>query len=133
MTLRIGLVNFVSENVLLTYLLILKQINYFFNNFSLRKNIYYDTLLFILFEYFFIGDYEKVRELDNRVTQLAGFQSSYSVTGQTYPRIVDAEVVSSLSILGSAVHKVNIKILFDFKIFIDYFNNYACLFYIDVY
>lgn len=53
-----------------------------------------------------IGDYEKVRELDNRVTRLAGFQSSYSVTGQTYPRIVDAEVVSSLSILGSAVHKV---------------------------
>lgn len=53
-----------------------------------------------------IGDYEKVRELDNKVTQLAGFQSSYSVTGQTYPRIVDAEIVSSLSVLGSAVHKV---------------------------
>jgi len=44
--------------------------------------------------------------LDNRVTKLAGFSSSYSVTGQTYPRIVDAEVVASLSILGAAVHKV---------------------------
>jgi len=54
----------------------------------------------------FTGDYEKVRKLDNRVTRLAGFPDSYSVTGQTYPRIVDAEVVSSLSILGAAVHKV---------------------------
>lgn len=40
------------------------------------------------------------------MTQFAGFEASYSVTGQTYSRIVDAEVVSSLSILGSAVHKV---------------------------
>jgi adenylosuccinate lyase len=56
------------------------------------------------------GDYSKVRELDNRVTQLAGFQSSYSVTGQTYPRIVDAEVVSSLSVLGASVHKVRVLI-----------------------
>lgn len=55
---------------------------------------------------YLLGDFEKVRELDRRVTQLAGFQYSYSVTGQTYPRIVDAEVVSSLSVLGSAVHKV---------------------------
>lgn len=55
-----------------------------------------------------VGDFGKVRELDNRVTHLAGFQSSYSVTGQTYPRIIDAEIVSSLSVLGSAVHKVYI-------------------------
>ncbi|XP_001945655.1 adenylosuccinate lyase-like [Acyrthosiphon pisum] len=54
----------------------------------------------------FNGDYEKVRELDIRVTRLAGFPDSYSVTGQTYPRIVDAEVVSSLSILGAVVHKM---------------------------
>ncbi|XP_050423765.1 adenylosuccinate lyase [Adelges cooleyi] len=54
----------------------------------------------------FNGDYEKVRKLDEKVTQLAGFQSSYPVTGQTYPRIVDAEIVSSLSVLGSATHKM---------------------------
>ncbi|XP_050524853.1 adenylosuccinate lyase isoform X2 [Daktulosphaira vitifoliae] len=54
----------------------------------------------------FNGDYEKVRMLDEKVTNFAGFQSSYSVTGQTYPRIVDAEVVSSLSMLGSAAHKL---------------------------
>jgi len=58
-----------------------------------------------MFQYF-TGDYEKVRELDNRVTRLAGFPSSYSVTGQTYPRIIDTEVVGSLSMLGAAVHKV---------------------------
>lgn len=61
----------------------------------------------ILIFHIILGDYDKVKELDSRVTKLAGFQSSYSVTGQTYPRIVDAEIVSSLSILGSAVHKVS--------------------------
>lgn len=66
------------------------------------------------------GDYEKVRELDNKMTKLAGFESSYSVTGQTYPRIVDAEVVSSLSILGAAVHKVlyNIMMQYYYKSYI---------------
>lgn len=54
----------------------------------------------------FNGDEEKVKKLDQRVTEMAGFRRSYSVTGQTYSRLVDAEVLMSLSLLGSAVHKI---------------------------
>lgn len=55
---------------------------------------------------FSVGDYEKVKELDKSFTTLAGFQTSYPVTGQTYSRLVDAQIVSALSLLGSGVHKV---------------------------
>lgn len=34
------------------------------------------------------GDSEKVRRLDKRVAELAGFKKSYPVTGQTYSRKV---------------------------------------------
>lgn len=54
----------------------------------------------------FSGDEDKVKKLDKRVTEMAGFRRSYPVTGQTYSRVVDAEVMTSLSILGSAVHKI---------------------------
>lgn len=54
----------------------------------------------------FNGDGEKVKLLDQRVTELAGFSKYYSVTGQTYSRKVDLEVVSALSSLGATVHKM---------------------------
>ncbi|GAB0093676.1 Adenylosuccinate lyase [Sergentomyia squamirostris] len=54
----------------------------------------------------FNGDGAKVRALDQRVGQLAGFAKCYPVTGQTYSRKVDIEVVSALSSLGSTVHKM---------------------------
>lgn len=54
----------------------------------------------------FKGDEEKVKKLDQRVTEMAGFRNSYPVTGQTYSRLVDAEVLMSLSLLGSSVHKI---------------------------
>ncbi|KAH7645735.1 adenylosuccinate lyase isoform X1 [Dermatophagoides farinae] len=54
----------------------------------------------------FNGDEEKVKKLDQRVTEMAGFRRSYPVTGQTYSRLVDAEVLMSLSLLGSAIHKI---------------------------
>lgn len=54
----------------------------------------------------FNGDEEKVKKLDQRVTEIAGFRKSYPVTGQTYSRLVDAEVLMSMSLLGSAVHKI---------------------------
>src|SRR5689334_23780438 len=40
----------------------------------------------------FDGDHAKVEELDRRVTRAFGFDSSFAVTGQTYPRKVDAQV-----------------------------------------
>lgn len=54
----------------------------------------------------FGGDGSKVKELDKRVTQLAGFEKTYSVTGQTYSRKVDLDVVSAVASLGATVHKM---------------------------
>lgn len=54
----------------------------------------------------FNGDSAKVKQLDQRVAELAGFNKTYAVTGQTYSRKVDLEVVSALVGLGATVHKM---------------------------
>ncbi|KAI5652069.1 lyase domain-containing protein [Phthorimaea operculella] len=61
----------------------------------------------------FNGDTAKVRALDKRVAELAGFDKRYIVTGQTYSRKVDLEVISALAGLGATVHKMcsDIRIL----------------------
>ena len=53
----------------------------------------------------FDGDHAKVEALDRMVTQRFGFDSSFVVTGQTYPRKVDAQVVSALAGIAASVHK----------------------------
>ncbi|XP_017882140.1 adenylosuccinate lyase [Ceratina calcarata] len=65
----------------------------------------------------FNGDGEKVKQLDRLVTQMAGFQKHYSVTGQTYSRKVDVECLNVLSSLGSTVHKIcsDIRLLANMK------------------
>lgn len=55
------------------------------------------------------GDRAKVKQLDRLVTQMAGFEKHYPVTGQTYSRKVDVECLNVLSSLGSTVHKVTDK------------------------
>ena len=52
------------------------------------------------------GNEEKVKRLDELVTQLAGFKQSYSVCGQTYSRKVDVECLNVLASLGASAHKV---------------------------
>lgn len=54
----------------------------------------------------FNGNSKKVKELDQRVGKLAGFNRTYTVTGQTYSRKVDLEVISAVSGLGATVHKM---------------------------
>ncbi|MEQ1906540.1 MAG: adenylosuccinate lyase [Pirellulaceae bacterium] len=54
----------------------------------------------------FNGDHEKVKELDKRVSRAMGFEGSYSVTGQTYSRKVDAQVLDVLSGVGQSAHKM---------------------------
>ncbi|KAH8368990.1 hypothetical protein KR200_006653 [Drosophila serrata] len=54
----------------------------------------------------FNGNGEKVKQLDKLVTELAGFKKAYSVTGQTYSRKVDVEIVGALASLGTTVHKM---------------------------
>jgi adenylosuccinate lyase len=53
----------------------------------------------------FNGDHAKCDALDRMVTQRFGFDASYPVTGQTYPRLVDAQVVNTLAVAAAAVHK----------------------------
>ncbi|KFQ21085.1 Adenylosuccinate lyase, partial [Mesitornis unicolor] len=65
----------------------------------------------------FEGDHSKVEELDRLVTAKAGFKRSYMVTGQTYSRKVDIEVLSVLASLGASIHKIctDIRLLANLK------------------
>jgi adenylosuccinate lyase len=54
----------------------------------------------------FDGDHDKVRELEGMVAQAIGFPGSYAVTGQTYPRKIDSQVVDLLSQLAQSMHKI---------------------------
>jgi adenylosuccinate lyase len=53
----------------------------------------------------FGGDHAKVRELDARVTAAMGFERSFGVTGQTYPRQTDFRVTQVLSSIAQSAHK----------------------------
>ncbi len=53
----------------------------------------------------FEGDHAKVEQLDRIITERFGFRESFAVTGQTYPRKVDAQIVSSLAGAAASVHK----------------------------
>ncbi|XP_044840467.1 adenylosuccinate lyase isoform X2 [Mauremys mutica] len=65
----------------------------------------------------FEGDHDKVEELDRLVTVKAGFKRAYLVTGQTYSRKVDVEVLSVLASLGASIHKIctDIRLLANLK------------------
>jgi adenylosuccinate lyase len=54
----------------------------------------------------FHGDHDKVEELDRLVTSAFGFDSAFIVTGQTYSRKIDADIVATLASLGASVHKI---------------------------
>ena len=47
----------------------------------------------------------KVDMLDAMVTERFGFKESFNVTGQTYPRKVDAAIISSLAGVAASVHR----------------------------
>ncbi|MEO1497265.1 MAG: adenylosuccinate lyase [Planctomycetota bacterium] len=53
----------------------------------------------------FKGDHAKVRELERRVAAKVGFDATYAVTGQTYPRKVDAQVLDCLAGVAASAHK----------------------------
>ncbi|MCU0979196.1 MAG: adenylosuccinate lyase [Pirellulaceae bacterium] len=54
----------------------------------------------------FDGDHDKVRRLDQLVAQKMGFDATYAVTGQTYTRKIDAQVVDVLSGVAQSAHKL---------------------------
>ncbi len=53
----------------------------------------------------FHGDHAKVRQLERRVAEKMGFAESYAVTGQTYPRKVDTQVLDCLAGIAASAHK----------------------------
>jgi adenylosuccinate lyase len=53
----------------------------------------------------FHGDHDKVRRLDQLVARKMGFERVYPVTGQTYSRKVDSQVLDVLSGIGQSAHK----------------------------
>ncbi len=65
----------------------------------------------------FAGDHAKVRRLTELVAEKLGFDTTYAVTGQTYPRKLDAQVLGVLSGIGQSAHKAanDIRLLQSFK------------------
>ncbi len=53
----------------------------------------------------FDGDHAKVEKLDEMVTRKMGFDSCHAVTGQTYSRKVDSQVLHALNGIGQSCHK----------------------------
>jgi adenylosuccinate lyase len=53
----------------------------------------------------FAGDHAKVRRLDEMVAAKLGFHSSYEVTGQTYTRKIDSQVIAALAGASESMHK----------------------------
>lgn len=53
----------------------------------------------------FDGDHEKVKELDRLVAKKLGFERTYAVTGQTYTRKVDSQILATLSGVCQSAHK----------------------------
>jgi len=53
----------------------------------------------------FQGDHEKVRELDRLFARRIGFAESFPVTGQTYPRKQDSQVLANLAGIAESCHK----------------------------
>ncbi len=53
----------------------------------------------------FNGDHDKVKQLDRLVAKKMGFDRVFPVTGQTYSRKIDTQILDALSGLGQSAHK----------------------------
>jgi len=65
----------------------------------------------------FDGNKAKVRELERRVASKLGFDRAEPVTGQTYSRKVDAQIMAALANIAAGVHKFanDIRLLANLK------------------
>lgn len=57
------------------------------------------------FKELFNGNYNKVKELDTKLAQKFGFKKTQSVTGQTYDRKIDSQILDTLSGIAQSAHK----------------------------
>jgi adenylosuccinate lyase len=58
----------------------------------------------------FGGDHAKVRRLERIVAEKMGFAESYAITGQTYPRKIDAQVLDVLAGIAASASKAGADI-----------------------
>ncbi len=65
----------------------------------------------------FDGDGEKIKKLEQMIAEEMGFEKCFAVSGQTYPRKLDYQVVSALSGLAESCSKFSydIRLLQNFK------------------
>jgi len=54
----------------------------------------------------FDGDHGKVKQLEQLVARKIGFDATYAVTGQTYSRKIDSQVLDALSGVAQSAHKM---------------------------
>ncbi|MGI6264266.1 MAG: adenylosuccinate lyase [Acutalibacteraceae bacterium] len=53
----------------------------------------------------FDGDYEKCKTLDRRIAEKMGYDACFAVSGQTYPRKLDAAILATLSGIAQSASK----------------------------
>lgn len=53
----------------------------------------------------FDGDHEKVKKIDGMIAEKMGFKSCFAVSGQTYPRKLDYQILSLLSQIAQSAYK----------------------------
>ena len=53
----------------------------------------------------FSGDHEKCKELDKKIAQKMGYSECFAVSGQTYPRKLDYQMLSVLSGIAQSAYK----------------------------
>lgn len=83
----------------------LEDLNYRIDNMKLR-GVKGTTGTQASFLSLFEGDHEKVKQLDKIVCDKMGYTSSYAVSGQTYTRKLDYQVISILSGIAQSMHKM---------------------------
>ncbi len=65
----------------------------------------------------FDGNHSKVKRLDKMVSKAFGFQNTLAVTGQTYQRKIDTQVLNALALVAQSAHKMcnDIRLLANLK------------------
>ena len=53
----------------------------------------------------FDGDHEKCKALDRKIAEKMGYSASFPVSGQTYPRKLDSQMLNTLSLIAQSAYK----------------------------
>ena len=53
----------------------------------------------------FEGDHEKCKELDRKIAAKMGYDDTFPVSGQTYPRKLDSQMLNTLSLIAQSAYK----------------------------